>query len=201
MSIGESMKLENQLCFYLYAAARETVKRYTPALDAMGLTYPQYVALLVLWEHREISVGDLGGKLRLESGTLTPLLKNLEKKGLVTRNRSESDERMVMITLTPAGLRLRDSARKIPGRIADALPFDEEETLLLRDLLSRLLTSDAPRARVKVRPAGAIPAEPPAAPEPVEPVPDPLPVAEEPELEEAGPDAPWSFFLREQPKP
>ena len=100
----ESLKLENQLCFPLYAASREIVNRYKTALDNIGLTYTQYITMLVMWEHKCISVRDMGKLLYLDSGTLTPVLKKLEQKGLVLRKRDSSDERLLNVTLTGEGL-------------------------------------------------------------------------------------------------
>ena len=98
------LRLKNQLCFPLYAASREVIRHYRPHLEALDLTYTQYITMMVLWEEREISVKQLGNRLYLDSGTLTPLLKSLETKGYVTRCRSEADERVVLVRLTDTGL-------------------------------------------------------------------------------------------------
>ena len=117
----ESLKLDNQLCFPLYAAGKEVVRKYHALLDELGLTYTQYITLMVLWETDGVSVKDLGSRLLLDSGTLTPLLKSLEKKGFVTRRRGDADERMVFVYLTEEGLALRDRAVGIPPRIAECV--------------------------------------------------------------------------------
>ena len=108
------LQLDNQLCFKLYAASRAVIRAYKPMLDALGLTYPQYLAMLVLWEQDGPTVSELGDRLSLDSGTLTPLLKRLEASGLIARLRDAEDERRVRISLTPAGRLLRDAAESIP---------------------------------------------------------------------------------------
>ena len=133
------LKLENQLCFPLYAAAREIVNRYKPMLDKIDLTYTQYIALMVLWEHKSINVKELGKHLYLDSGTLTPLLKRLESKGFVTRERSREDEREVIITITEAGEKLREEALTIPEQMGSCIPFSPEEAGTLYTLLYKLL--------------------------------------------------------------
>lgn len=133
------LKLENQLCFPLYAAAREIVNRYKPMLDKIDLTYTQYIALMVLWEHISINVKELGKHLYLDSGTLTPLLKRLESKGFVTRERSREDEREVIITITEAGEKLREEALTIPEQMGSCIPFSPEEAGTLYTLLYKLL--------------------------------------------------------------
>ena len=116
--MNESLKLENQLCFPLYACAKEIVRRYTPLLEPLGLTYTQYIAMMVMWEHKSISVRDMGKLLFLDSGTLTPMLKKMEKAGWIQRKRSERDERMVILTITARGeeltIRLRKYLRRWP---------------------------------------------------------------------------------------
>jgi DNA-binding MarR family transcriptional regulator len=114
------LQLDNQLCFALYSASLAMTKVYKPHLDAMGLTYPQYLAMLALWERDGLMVSELGDKLYLDSGTLTPLLKRLESAGLISRIRDVHDERRVHITLTAAGRKLKTSAAKIPACILDA---------------------------------------------------------------------------------
>lgn len=111
---NESLNLENQICFSLYSAANAMIRAYRPLLAALDLTYPQYIAMLVLWEHDGISVKVLGEKLHLDSGTLTPLLKRLEGKGLVIRARSIEDERMRVLNLTEQGVRLKAQAQTVP---------------------------------------------------------------------------------------
>lgn len=135
----DALKLSNQLCFPLYACARETIKQYNPFLDPIGLTYTQYITMLVLWERKSINVKSLGEVLYLDSGTLTPLLKKLEAKGLVTRQRSAADERNLIVTITPQGEALREQAAVIPGEMAKCCNLDPEESVMLYKLLYKLL--------------------------------------------------------------
>ncbi len=135
----DSLKLENQLCFPLYAAGREVVKRYHPFLSEIGITYTQYVALMVLWEYGQVSVKTLGERLHLDSGTLTPMLKELEKKGILTRMRSKEDERVLLVTLTPEGEKLKEKAVEIPAKMAGCIKMEPEEAATLYGLLYRLL--------------------------------------------------------------
>ena len=135
----ESLKLENQLCFPLYAASREVIKLYHPLLTELNLTYTQYLVMLVVWENEMISEKDLGRLLYLDSGTLTPVLKSLEGKKVITRSRSKADERVVNVTLTAAGKALRDKAESIPGEIADKIPLSGKDAKELYTLLYRLL--------------------------------------------------------------
>ncbi len=135
----EALKLKNQLCFPLYAAAKEVVGKYKPYLDEIGLTYTQYITMMVLWEQKEIGVKDLGKYLYLDSATLTPLLKRLESKGFVRRARSAGDERAVHITLTEEGARLREQAAGIPAKMGHCLPLSKDETGTLYKLLYKLL--------------------------------------------------------------
>ncbi|NEA97961.1 MarR family transcriptional regulator [Streptomyces sp. SID13726] len=129
------MLLDDQLCFALYAASRAVTARYRPLLDELGLTYPQYLVLLVLWERDSISVRDLGTALQLESSTLSPLLKRLETAGLLSRERRPEDERSVAIRLTDAGASLRERARAVPPAIADAMGLTPEQDALAKQLL------------------------------------------------------------------
>ncbi len=133
------LKLENQLCFPLYAAAREVVKKYRPYLDEIGLTYTQYITMMVMWECREITVKELGEKLYLDSGTMTPVLKSLEAKGCIVRKRSTADERSVHVLLTDAGEQLREAACEIPARVAGCVKLDTAEAAQLYSLLYKLL--------------------------------------------------------------
>ena len=136
------LHLENQFCFPLYAASRLIIKRYTPYLNELDLTYPQYLVLLVLWQHGEQTVSEIGHCLLLESNTLTPLLKRLEQKGLITRSRSSQDERSVKISLTEKGEALKEKASEIPFRMAEAFNHDkiaDNELLKLRSTLQLLL--------------------------------------------------------------
>lgn len=139
---NKQLKLENQLCFPLYASAKEVVKRYKPYLDEIGLTYTQYIAMMVLWEHQTINVKTLGEYIYLDSGTLTPLLKRLESAGFIERNRDSNDERNVIIKLTPAGEALKEPASLIPDKIKQCLPITQEEAVTLYQLLYKILGND-----------------------------------------------------------
>lgn len=133
------LKLENQLCFPLYAASREVVKLYTPFLREIGLTYTQYITMMVMWERKQVGVKELGEALHLNSGTLTPLLKKLEKQGLVSRSRSTEDERNLIVTITNAGEALREQASEIPMKMGQCLDLNAEEAATLYSLLYKLL--------------------------------------------------------------
>ncbi len=143
MEDEDLLKLENQLCFPLYACSREVVKRYKPLLDVIDLTYTQYLVMLVLWEHVQINVKRLGEYLYLDSGTLTPLLKKMEQKGLLTRQRSEKDERNVILTITKDGKALKQQAVDIPVKMGCSLPLTRREIQQLYDLLYKVLGSTA----------------------------------------------------------
>lgn len=133
-----SLLLDDQLCFALYAASRAVTARYRPLLDALGLTYPQYLVMLVLWEQDSISVRELGAALQLESSTLSPLLKRLEANGLLRRERRPDDERSVALRLTDAGARLRDRATTVPLAIGDAMGLTAEEDATAKRLLRQV---------------------------------------------------------------
>jgi DNA-binding MarR family transcriptional regulator len=135
----DALKIENQLCFPLYACARRVTGQYTDILKPLNLTYTQYLVMLVLWERDQVSVGELGRTLYLDSGTLTPLLHKLEKAGYVTRRRSSEDERIVRITLTREGRALREKAEGIPQRIGSCVRISREEAQTLYTLLYRIL--------------------------------------------------------------
>ena len=135
----EALKLENQLCFPLYAASRDVIKQYKTSLDNLDLTYTQYIVMLVLWERKQITTKEMGRILHLDSGTLTPLLKKMEGKGLVSRKRSEFDERNLTVTITDKGLNLRDGAIEIPNQIAQCNVLDEAETETLYKLLYKIM--------------------------------------------------------------
>ncbi len=135
----DCLKLDNQLCFPLYVCSKEVVRRYKPFLDDVDLTYTQYITMMAMWEHPSISVKDLGRLLFLDSGTLTPLLKKLEEKGYVNRNRDNSDERNVIITLTPEGTMLKDRAKEIPNSVGSCLDIPPEDAQKLYDILWRFL--------------------------------------------------------------
>ncbi len=136
----DQLKLENQLCFPLYASAHEVTKRYKPYLDELGLTYTQYITMMVLWERKQITVKMLGELLHLDSGTLTPLLKRLESKGYVLRQRSKEDERSVNVSLTDTGKELEEKAKNIPLKLGACISLNQEEILQLQALLNKLLT-------------------------------------------------------------
>jgi len=140
-----SLLLDDQLCFALYAASRAVIARYRPLLDELGLTYPQYLVLLVLWEQDEISVRELGTALQLESSTLSPLLKRLEAHGLLRRERRSDDERSVAIRLTDAGAALRERARAVPLAIGDAMGLTREQDASAKQLLRLLTENVTPR--------------------------------------------------------
>ncbi len=135
----EQLKLDNQLCFPLYAAARKVVGLYTPYLKALDLTYTQYITLMVLWEKDGIPVGELGSRLFLDSGTLTPLLKKLADRGLVTRERSREDERVVCVYLTDKGRQMREEVKDIPAALGSCVPLSPEEGRTLYVLLYKIL--------------------------------------------------------------
>ena len=141
MNNFDCLKLENQLCFPLYAASKEVIKKYKPYLDKYGLTYTQYIALMVLWNEREINVKQLGEKLFLDSGTLTPLLKKLEAKGLIKRNRSLTDERNLMVSITNEGDNLKEKLVSIPFNVGKCVNLNEEEAKTLYTLLYKVLKS------------------------------------------------------------
>ncbi|MWC27358.1 transcriptional regulator, SarA/Rot family [Paenibacillus sp. MMS18-CY102] len=133
------LKLEHQICFALYACSREMTKLYRPFLDELGITYTQYVTLLVLWERDNVSVKQLGEQLLLDSGTLTPLLKKLEAMGLITRVRDAKDERSVLVQLTGEGKALREQAVCIPEKVYSLTGMDLEEGQQLRERLQQLV--------------------------------------------------------------
>lgn len=137
----DSLLLENQLCFPLYAASREVVKRYRPHLEELGLTYTQYIVLMVVWAEGTVSVRDLGRKLFLDSGTLTPVLKTLEKMGHITRRRCTQDERVLLVSITEAGLALRGRAVEIPAAVSGCVNLDKQEAETLYRLLYKVLAS------------------------------------------------------------
>ena len=134
------LKLESQLCFPFYAVSRLLTKTYQPLLHALDLTYPQYLVFLLLWEHEQLTVKELGEKLLLDSGTLTPLLKRMEQKQWLSRRRDPRDERSVIITLLPAGRALEAQADQIPTQMLDKMQMSEAEITALRTHLTHLLT-------------------------------------------------------------
>jgi len=135
----EAMKLDHQLCFPLYAAARRITGLYTPYLKPLDLTYTQYIVLLVLWEHREITVGELCHRLYLDSGTISPLIKKLESAGYVVRERTKEDERVVAIRLTEAGASLQEAAKDIPLKVGSCVRLAPEKAGALYALLYEIL--------------------------------------------------------------
>ena len=135
----DALKLENQLCFPLYAASREVIKQYRPYLEELDLTYTQYIAMMVFWEEKSLSVKELGKKLFLDSGTLTPVLKSLESKGYVPRERSKDDERVLTVKITDEGEKLREKSAEVPGKIAGCVKLSPEEAVTLYRLLYKVL--------------------------------------------------------------
>lgn len=135
----EALRLDNQLCFPLYACAKEIVRRYKPFLDEIDLTYTQYIVMMVLWEEREINVKELGSRLYLDSGTLTPVLKRLEQKGLITRQRDDKDERVLIVSITKEGDELKDKAVEIPVKMAGCVSLEPQDAAELYKLLHKLL--------------------------------------------------------------
>ena len=135
----DCIRLENQLCFPIYAASREIVKRYRPFLDELDLTYTQYIAMMVFWEEKKINVKHLGEKLFLDSGTLTPVLKSLEAKGFVNRYRSKDDERILTVEITPEGEALKEKAVEIPQKMAGCVNLNAEEAVQLHSLMYKIL--------------------------------------------------------------
>ena len=138
----DQLRIENQLCFPLYACSREIIKRYKPFLDRIDLTYTQYIAMMVLWEHESMTVKELGKQLFLDSGTLTPLLKKMEAKGLVSRKRSTEDERNLIVTITEKGKQLRNRAAEVPVKIAECSVLEPEEAAMLYQILYKMLGRD-----------------------------------------------------------
>lgn len=136
----EALKLENQLCFPLYACSKEIVRRYKPFLDELDLTYTQYIAMMVMWDNKQLSVKDLGEKLFLDSGTLTPVLKKLEAKSYITRRRSSEDERVLLVSITDLGMQLREKATSIPPKMKKCLNICPKEFNELYELLYKVLS-------------------------------------------------------------
>ena len=137
----EQLRLENQLCFPLYACAKEIIRQYRKPLEALNLTYTQYIVMMVLWEYGGMTEGELGKIVRLDSGTLAPLLKRLEKLGLIERIRPESNERKLFLALTPEGEALKQKALSVPSAMMGCIQMPKEELLLLRELLNKALRS------------------------------------------------------------
>lgn len=133
------LKLENQLCFPLYACSKEVVRSYKPFLDELDLTYTQYITMMVLWDKKEMNVKEIGKCLYLDSGTLTPLLKKLEGKGYIERHRSKEDERNLLIRITKEGEALRDHALSVPDKIGKCISLEPQEAAKLYELLYKVL--------------------------------------------------------------
>jgi len=133
------LALENQVCFPIYTLAKEVIKCYRPFLDELDITYPQYLVLMVLWKEGEQSVSDLGEKLNLDSGTLTPLLKRLEQKQIVSRTRYKNDERIVHITLTKKGNDLKLEAQKVPQKVYEVMNIPKEDLLHLKEIVEKII--------------------------------------------------------------
>lgn len=141
MNKYEKIKLDNQLCFSLYAASREVIKIYKPLLDKYGLTYTQYIAMLVVWEHESITVKEMGQKLHLDSGTLSPVLKKLIAMELVDKYRDKKDDRVVIVELTEKGKELKEEIIDVPEQMYCKLEGNIEEAIALKQLLDKLLVT------------------------------------------------------------
>ena len=134
-----ALKLSNQLCFPLYVASKEVVKAYKPYLDELDLTYTQYITMMVMWEHEELKVKEVGEYLYLDSGTLTPLIKRLEEKGYVTRSRSDIDERDLIVTITDKGRALRERAVHVPEKLGGCIELDPQKVKAFYDTLYEVI--------------------------------------------------------------
>ena len=137
--MNEMMKLDNQMCFPLYAAARKVTGLYTPWLKELGITYTQYITFLVLWEKDGLTVGEICERLMLDNGTVSPLLKKMESAGYITRTRSDEDDRVVVITLTEQGKEMQEKAKDIPEKVGGCIDLSPEKALKLYELLYELL--------------------------------------------------------------
>ena len=133
------LKLDNQICFPLYAVSKEVIRRYKPFLEEIDLTYTQYITMMVMWEERNICVKDLGCRLFLDSGTLTPVLKTLEKKGYITRSRSKEDERVLNVEITEEGMKLRNEAVNVPQKIGTCVNLSKEDAMQLYTILHKMM--------------------------------------------------------------
>ena len=145
----DCIQLSNQLCFPLYACSKEVIRQYRKPLDELGLTYTQYLVMMVLWQYGGMTEGELGKKVRLDSGTLAPLLKRLEKQGYINRVRPESNERKLFLSLTEQGQALREKALTVPAAMQGCLNLEPEEMLLLKKLLDKALTRMDLKGEVK----------------------------------------------------
>lgn len=137
--MNEKLRLKNQLCFPMYACAKEIVRRYTPLLEPFGLTYTQYITMMVLWEHKTITIKDLGKCLFLDSGTLTPMLKKMERSGWILRTRSKEDERIVVVSITECGEELQDKVAEVPIKMAKCVELESEDAMQLYALLNKMM--------------------------------------------------------------
>ena len=142
MSKDNKPSLDDLLCFPIYVASRRIIQRYNRSFGALGLTYPQYLVLIVLWEDEEMTVSSIGKRLHLDSGTLTPLLKRMESKGLITRHRCTVDERTVIISLTDTGKQMQKKVMAAPTQLAKDIPLTEDEMLTLKALMYKLIDRD-----------------------------------------------------------
>ena len=140
MNTYDHIKLENQLCFPLYAISREIIKRYKPVLDPFNLTYTQYITMLVLWEEEKITFKRLGEKLHLDSGTLTPVLRKLEAMQYIHKYRSKEDDRVVIVEVSKEGYKLKEEIINVPAQVACHIDLSSEEALVLKEILDKLLT-------------------------------------------------------------
>lgn len=143
----DALKLGNQLYFPLYVCAKEIVKKYKPYLDEIDLTYTQYITMMAMWEHEELSVKELGEYLFLDSGTLTPVLKTLEKKGFLSRKRSSTDERMLVVTLSESGRDLRARAVEVPFKMQSCMSIDEKDAADLYRILHKMMANIDPAGK------------------------------------------------------
>ena len=139
MDSYDPLKLENQLCFPLYCAAKKVVQSYTPFLDRFDLTYTQYITMMALWEKQTLSIAELGSMLHLDSGTLTPLVKKLIQKGLVLKKEDKQDRRMVSLTLTRRGKLLKEKIKDVPAQVRGCFPLSLEESIQLHNLLEKVI--------------------------------------------------------------
>jgi DNA-binding MarR family transcriptional regulator len=135
----DCLLLKNQLCFPLYAASREILRKYTPLLKELDLTYTQYIVMMVLWEEKELKVTELGSRLFLDTGTLSPLLKSMEKKNLLRRTRSKNDERIVMVAITAEGEALKEKALSVPQKMVSCVKITKEEADFLYKILYKII--------------------------------------------------------------
>lgn len=133
------LKLEQQVCFPIYTLSKEVVKLYRPYLDELDISYPQYLVLMVLWEAQQATVSEICDKLYLDTGTITPMLKRMEAKGLVARTRQKEDERVVQITLTQKGKELKQQAADVPHKLLEAIDLTQDELIFLRSITTKIL--------------------------------------------------------------